>query len=89
MTSPTVQTSPATPVGGMLSEKLVQLSGNKRNSGTAGTQGTLGEELMQMNGSRGICGRFGAGTGTPRQCVAMSIVAQIAIPITAASLTDE
>ena len=42
MTSPTVQTSPATPVGGMLSEKLVQLSGNKRNSGTAGTQGTLG-----------------------------------------------
>ena len=89
MTSPTVQTSPATPVGGMLSEKLVQLSGNKRNSGTAGTQGTLGEELMQMNGPRGICGRFGAWTGTPRKCVAMSIVAQIAIPITAASLTDE
>ena len=32
---------------------------------------------------------YGAGTGTPRKCVAMSIVAQIAIPITAASLTDE
>ena len=87
-TGPTVQTSPETQVGGMLGEKLVQLSGNRRNSGAAGTQGTLGEELMQLSGTERNSGTIGTEAGIPRKSVAISVVAQVAISITAVSLPD-